>query len=100
MIITKKEFKLLFRIKRKGYILISNDDAVIQLLLKKGLVDYAEFGIVAKDPEKFCLTNEGEYALEQNRYMINANFRSWAALVISIIALLISALNLVLPLLM
>ena len=93
MNITKKEFKLLFKIKRKGFILISNDDKVINLLLDKRLVEYAEYGLIAKDLEKFILTNDGEFAIEQNCSMRESNFRSWAAIFISITALIISALN-------
>ncbi|MCM1062335.1 MAG: hypothetical protein NC452_18920 [Eubacterium sp.] len=93
MNITKKEFKLLFKIKRNGYIMLQNDDNLTMLLLNKGLIDYADFGLTAKKSEKFVLTNEGEYYLEQNVYMQASNFRSWAAMIISVIALIISTLN-------
>ena len=98
MNISAKEFKILRKLyKRK---LKLDESPEIRALLDKGFITAEITGMedcVIQYSDYYEITNAGIVAYEEYRYshatVRGASVRSWIAIIISVIALLISALN-------
>ncbi|MCR5601556.1 MAG: hypothetical protein K6G33_12535 [Ruminococcus sp.] len=104
MDITKKEYELLKKFKRAEYLIISDD--ITDILLDKGLIAHKTSkvnrdGSTTESPE-LVITNNGMIAYEkyyeEHREMRRTSFHAWAALIISLLALAVSATDIILRL--
>ncbi len=96
--ITRGEAKLLRKLIRKGPLHL--EESTANLLLDKGLVEYTDQPSVnsaLRSDEKYTITNDGKLAYEQyfdiHDELRRNKFISYAALIISLISLLIAALS-------
>ncbi|MBQ8960895.1 MAG: hypothetical protein IJ071_06725 [Ruminococcus sp.] len=104
MDITKKEYELLREIRRTEYLIVNNE--ISDILLKKELIAHKTSkvnrdGSVTNSPE-LVITNKGMIAYEkyyeEHREMRRTSFHAWIALVISLLALAVSATDMILRL--
>lgn len=102
MDITKKEYKLLKQFRKREYLIISNE--LTDILLEKELISHKTVkvnrdGSLSKSPE-LKITNAGEIACEKyyeaHREMRRVSFHAWAALIISLISLVVSVADIIL----
>lgn len=96
MYISKDEYILLKKIKKNDGISVKNE--ISDILLEKGFIKHKSSklnydGSWDRSPE-MALTNEGIIAYENYEDQKATNFRSWVAIFISILSLLISAVSL------
>lgn len=96
--ITRDEAKLLRKLIRKGPLHL--EESTADLLLDKGLIDYADqlsVNSVLRPDEKYSVTNDGKLAYEQyfeiHDELRRNKFISYTAIIISLISLLLSALS-------
>ena len=96
--LTRYEAKLLKKLYKKGPLHI--DNSVAEALMDKGLINYEEqpsVNSILRPDEKYVLTNDGKLAYEQyseyHEELRKASFRSWVAIFISILALLLALAN-------
>lgn len=92
MYISRDEYKLLKRFYKSDGIAIHND--ISDILLEKGYLKYKQTKIMrdgsCQRSSELVITNSGVIACENYADFKSTNFRSWAAIFISILALLIS----------
>ena len=93
--ITRDEFKTLKRLYKKGPAHI--EEAAANSLLDKGLIRYEEepaVNAVLRPDEKYVITNDGKLAYEQyyehHEQIRRVSFRSWVAIALSAIAIILS----------
>lgn len=104
MDITKKEYELLKKFKKAEHLIVNNEISAI--LLEKELIVHKTSkvnrdGSITKSPE-LVITNSGMIACEkyyeEHREMRRTSFHAWAALIISLLALAVSATDIILRL--
>lgn len=93
--ITREESKLLKKLYRKGSFHI--EETAANSLLDKGLIRYDEdpaVNAVLRPDEKYAITNDGKLAYEQyyeyHEQIRRVSFRSWVAIALSAIAIILS----------
>lgn len=104
MDISKKEYELLKKFKKSEYLIVN--DEISDILLEKELIAHKTSkvnrdGSITKSPE-LVITNAGIIAFEkyyeEHREMQRTSFHAWAALIISLLALAVSATDIILRL--
>ena len=96
MYISRDEYKLLKQFYKSDGFAIKND--ISDVLLEKGFLQHKQIKIM-RDSSRQCsaelvITNSGTIACEDYADFKTSNFRSWAAIFISILSLLISLVSL------
>lgn len=98
MDISHAEYKLLKKLNKAKKLVVDNETS--DLLLSKGLVESEVTGFIngiVQYSDKIELTNSGKIAFEQYQYSHKtargSSLRSWIAIVISCLALIVSAVN-------
>ena len=96
--LTRYEARLLKKLCKKGALHI--DESSAEALMDKGLICYKEqpsVNSLLRPDEKYVLTNDGKLAYEHyseyHEDLRKASFRSWIAIIISILALILALVN-------
>jgi len=96
--ISKAEFKVLKQMYKNGSMALP--DEIAEILLSKHYIEYNNFvpvNAVHNDTEEYILTNSGVIVYEQfyedKVRFKKVEFRSWVAIVISVISVIISLLK-------
>lgn len=96
--ITREESKLLKKLYKKGSFHI--EEAAANSLLDKGLIRYDEdpaVNAVLRPDEKYTITNDGKLAYEQyheqHEQVRKTSIRSWIAIALSAVSLILSLLK-------